>query len=72
MDSTDKMISLLRRLGEGHRPVREQMPEANPGTLAWHCPAGCYDGRHFVWQEGDPTPGCDLWREYHAYWVRDE
>lgn len=73
-DSTDKIINLLRRLGERHRPVSELYPDAYPGTYAWHCPSGCNGGVRRVWVAGDPGPGpgCQLWREYHAFWTGEE
>lgn len=72
MDSTEKLIDLLRRLGETHRNVTEPYPDATEGTYTVHCPAGCNGGRRQVWRQGDPDPSCDLWREYHALWTADD
>jgi hypothetical protein len=61
-------LDLLRRLGETHRPVvKDDEFAIVPGFYVWQCPA-CDGNRWKPWSKGDAEPGCDLWREYHAYW----
>jgi len=53
---------LVRRLVEGHRPVKRRDGLAYCEQYLIHCPACDGNVRH-VWRPGDAVVECDLWRE---------
>ena len=66
----DRVIDLLRRLGETHRPVLRRDTEAYGEQYQVQCRA-CDGNSWKNWQPGDPDVSCDFWREYSAFWRAD-
>lgn len=64
---SDELIQLLHRLGETHRPVVKQHPDATPGTYQAQCPA-CDGSTWKIWRQGDPAVTCEYWRDYSRLW----